>query len=83
MVKMLIRKLDVNGDGSVTKSELISQWNSFSADLFQLRTDGALDCSIMWFHNFQYAIKIEKIFNRRVQWLAYTIRSVNLIVDWI
>ena len=47
MVKMLIRKLDVNGDGSVTKSELISQWNSFSADLFQLRTDGALDCSIM------------------------------------
>lgn len=47
MVKMLVRKLDVNGDGSVTKQELISNWNTLAKDLFQLRTDGALDCSIM------------------------------------
>lgn len=47
MVKMLIRKLDVNGDGSVTKAELMMQWNSFSASLFQVRDQGALDCCIM------------------------------------
>jgi hypothetical protein len=28
-------------------SELMMQWNSFSENLFQMRTEGALDCSIM------------------------------------
>jgi Ca2+-binding EF-hand superfamily protein len=47
MVKMLVKKLDVNGDGEVTKSELFTQWNGFSKELFQMRSDGALECSIM------------------------------------
>jgi len=47
MVKMLVRRLDVNGDGEVTKAELMMQWNSFSASLFQVRQQEALDCCIM------------------------------------
>jgi len=47
MVRMLVRKLDVNGDGSVTRTELMMQWNSFSAQLFQVREQEALGCSIM------------------------------------
>lgn len=34
---MLVRKLDVNGDGSVSKPELYMQWNAFSSDLFKMR----------------------------------------------
>lgn len=47
MIRHLVKKLDVNGDGSVTKAELMMQWNSFSSGLFQVREQQALECSIM------------------------------------
>jgi hypothetical protein len=47
MVKMLVRTLDVNGDGNVSKAELMMQWNVFSKQIFTMRQEGALDCSIM------------------------------------
>jgi hypothetical protein len=48
MVRRLVKKLDVNGDGNVTRAELMLQWNSFSSELFKTRgAEGALECSIM------------------------------------
>lgn len=48
MVRRLIRKLDVNGDGDVTKAELLATWNVFAKELFQMKTaEGPVGCSIM------------------------------------
>ena len=48
MVKKLVRKLDVNGDGDVTKAELLATWNVFAQELFQMKvTEGPVNCSIM------------------------------------
>ena len=48
MVKKLIRKLDVNGDGDVTKAELLATWNVFAQELFQMKvTEGPVNCTIM------------------------------------
>ena len=48
MVKKLVRKLDVNGDGDVTKAELLATWNVFAQELFQMKvTEGPVNCSVM------------------------------------
>lgn len=47
MTKYLIKKLDVTGEGVVSKNELMVNWNNFANTLFTIRTDGALDCIIM------------------------------------
>lgn len=47
MTKLLIRKLDVNGDGGVTKQELMAQWREFSNEVFAQKNQEALECSIM------------------------------------
>ena len=48
MVKKLVRKLDVNGDGDVTKAELLATWNVFAQELFQMKvSEGPVNCSIM------------------------------------
>lgn len=44
---MLVRTLDVNGDGDVSKAELMMQWNTFSKQIFTMRNEGALDCCVM------------------------------------
>ena len=48
MVRRLVRKLDVNGDGDVTKAELLATWNVFAKELFQMKvSEGPVNCSIM------------------------------------
>lgn len=51
MVKMMMKKLDVNNDGSVTRTEFLAQWGQFSAEIFKDHNDEEeqkdLECSIM------------------------------------
>ena len=48
MVRRLVKKLDVNGDGDVTKAELLATWNVFAKELFQIKVaEGPVNCSIM------------------------------------
>jgi hypothetical protein len=44
---MLAESLDINGDGRVSQQEYFAQWNEFANDVFQLKKDGAIACSIM------------------------------------
>ena len=50
MVRLLVKKLDVNGDGDVTKAEAAAMWNAFAKELFKVRTpeaESSLACAIM------------------------------------
>jgi hypothetical protein len=47
MTRMLAESLDINGDGRVSQLEYFAQWNEFASDVFQLKKDGAIACSIM------------------------------------
>ena len=50
MAGRLVRKLDVNGDGEISRTELLVSWNAFSSELFTMKkeqSDGSLDCCIM------------------------------------
>ena len=51
MAGRLVRKLDVNGDGDVSRTELLVSWNAFSTEMFaskrEQQSDGSLECSIM------------------------------------
>ena len=50
MVRRLVKKLDVNGDGDVTKAEAAAMWNAFAKELFKVRApeaDSSIACAIM------------------------------------
>ena len=50
MAGRLVRKLDVNGDGEVSRTELLVSWNAFSSELFAMKreqSDGSLECCVM------------------------------------
>ena len=50
MAGRLVRKLDVNGDGEISRTELLVSWNAFSSELFAMKkeqSDGSLECCVM------------------------------------
>ena len=50
MAGRLVRKLDVNGDGEISRTELLVSWNGFSTELFTMKkeqSDGSLECCVM------------------------------------
>jgi len=47
LARQLAETLDINGDGRVSMQEYLMQWNEFASDVFQLKKDGAIACSIM------------------------------------
>jgi len=49
MVRRLIRTLDRNADGKITRMEWHMQWNDFAAEMFKLHEEKAIDtpCTIM------------------------------------
>jgi Ca2+-binding EF-hand superfamily protein len=49
LTRMLLKDLDVNKDGVVTKTELLYQWNAFSASLHKMSTGNNqnMDCTVM------------------------------------
>ena len=51
MYRRLTRSLDINGDGDISKQELLTSWNAFSAEMFQLKgvsgQQSTLECCLM------------------------------------
>lgn len=47
MAKHILSRIDVNKDGSISKTEFVMRWPALAEELFVLRQDGAMGCAIL------------------------------------